>query len=456
MVPASDDARLVSMSLRTLQLALFAAPAIPIAALGMPLVVYLPPFYAEDLGLGLSIVGTVFMGTRLWDIATDLMMGTLTDQVRTRWGRRRPWIVLAVPILLVAVWRLFLPDPGVGWFYLLIWLVVLYVGWTMLTISHMAWGAELSDDYHVRSRLQAWRQAGLLGGMILVLALPAWIEQQVGGGGVTRANAIGWFILALLPITVGVAVVGVGERAVRDTGEKASTLAAFKLALGNKLMVRLLIADVCAGIAPGVTASLYLFFVEHVMELGTWSSLLLLAYFASGFISVPIWLRLSYRFGKHRTFAAAMVYMGAVLPLVLLLSPGDLYLCAAANIVYGLGYGAAPVLLRSIVADITDDDALRSGTQRTGLFYSLLTMTNKLGFAISVGVAYPLLEVVGFDPHLPVGENSSEALIGLQAIYVTVPVICFLIAAYAMWRFPLDETKQNELRDAVDAAGSEG
>ncbi len=439
------------MKLATRHLALFAAPAIPIAALGMPLLIYLPPYYSEDLGLGLSLVGTVFMITRIWDVVTDVMLGAVADRTRTRWGRRRPWIVGAVPILLVCVWRLFMPPADVGWVYLLVWLVLLYVGWTMLTISHMAWGAELSDDYHVRSRAQGWREGGLLFGMVFVLALPAWIEQQVGGGGTTRAAAIGWFILALLPLTVALAVVGVGERPPRDTTTApASMLSALKLAVTNRFMLRVLVADLCAGAATGVTASLYIFFVEHALGMGRWTSVFLLIYFVAGLVSVPIWVRISYRIGKHRAFAAAMLAMAGVLPFVLLLGPGDHpVVVGGAYVIYGLGYGAAPVLLRSIVADVTDHDALRSGTQRTGLFYSLLTLTSKLGLALAVGVAYPLLDAVGFDPQ---AQNPPDALLGLKLVYVIAPVVCFVVAALAMWRFPLDERAQRALRERVAEA----
>lgn len=437
------------MKLGIRQLALFAAPAVPIAALGMPLLIYLPPFYADDLSLGLAAVGSVFMFTRFWDIFTDAILGSLTDAVRTRWGRRRPWIVLSVPIIVLAVWRLFLPPEDAGLIYLLVWLVVLYVGWTMITISHMAWGAELSDDYHVRSRLMGWRQVALLIGMVTVLALPAIVERKFGGGGWTRAAAIGWFIMGLLPVAVAASVLGVGERPVRDTGEeRASSLRAYRLALANPLVWRLLAADVLAGSATGVTASLYIFFVEHAMHLGEHTSLLLLSYFVVGLISVPIWVRLSYRFGKHRTFGAAMLYMAATLPLVLLLEPGNVYTYAGANVIYGLGFGAAPVLLRSITADITDDDAVRSGTQRAGLFYSLLAMTNKLGLAVAVGGTYVLLDVVGFDPN---ADNGPGAIAGLRYVFALAPAVCFALSAAVMWRFPLDENRQTELREKVGA-----
>ncbi len=146
------------MNLRRRTIAAFASPAIPIAALGLPLVVYLPPFYAEDMGLGLSIVGTIFMITRFWDVFTDPVLGILSDKVKTPLGRRRHWIVLSVPILMICVYKVFMPQPPVTGTYLLFWMVLLYVGWTLLTISHMSWGAELSPDYYERSRVQGWRE----------------------------------------------------------------------------------------------------------------------------------------------------------------------------------------------------------------------------------------------------------------------------------------------------------
>ncbi|HEX7775945.1 MAG TPA: MFS transporter, partial [Parvibaculum sp.] len=80
----------------------YAGPSIPIAALGLPLAVYLPPFYAGSMGLGLAAVGTVFMLARLWDVAIDPLLGILSDRIITRWGRRRLWVVLSVPIMMVS------------------------------------------------------------------------------------------------------------------------------------------------------------------------------------------------------------------------------------------------------------------------------------------------------------------------------------------------------------------
>jgi Na+/melibiose symporter-like transporter len=96
-----------------LRLIAFAGPSIPIAALGLPLAVYLPPFYAGPMGLGLATVGTVFMLARIWDVLIDPVLGILSDRFPSRWGRRRHWLVISVPILIVSSWYIFIPTPPV-------------------------------------------------------------------------------------------------------------------------------------------------------------------------------------------------------------------------------------------------------------------------------------------------------------------------------------------------------
>jgi len=91
----------------------FSFPAVPISAMGLPLVVHLPPFYAGTLGLGLTTVGAIFMLARFWDVFTDPVLGIVSDRYETRWGRRRHWIVISVPIMLIAVVMVFMPQGPV-------------------------------------------------------------------------------------------------------------------------------------------------------------------------------------------------------------------------------------------------------------------------------------------------------------------------------------------------------
>jgi len=194
-----------------------------------------------------------------------------------------------------------------------------------------------------------------------------------------------------------------------------------------------------------------LFFVGHVLKLPKHASALLLVYFVAGIVGIPVWMRLSYRFGKHRTLALGMFYSCSTLALALLWQPGDYWPFMVGNVLFGAGYGAAPVLLRSITADITDADNLESGSQRTGLFYALLAMTNKVGYALSVGITYPLLSFIGFDPKI---ENTPLATERLRWMFVGLPVLALGAAGLAMWSFPLDEQRQAELRKMLASRSS--
>lgn len=434
-------------TLTTRTLAAFASPAVPIAGVGLPLVVYLPPFYAEQMGLGLAVVGTIFMVTRLGDVIADPLAGLLSDRWRTRWGRRRHLLVVSVPLLVVSVHRVFMPVPPVTGGYLLGWLAVLYVGWTLLTLSHMSWGAELTPDYHERSRVQGWREVFLIAGMITVLVLPAVIERTDGASsGVDRVAAMGWFIIVLLPATVAWAVATVGERAVPDP-PRIGWRRAVAIVARNRPLRRVLLTDLVAGFGGGIVAALFLFVAEDRLRLGTAASALLLCYFLSGALFVPVMIRVSYRFGKHRTLAGSALFNALTPPLLYLIPEGNVLAALGVFVLVGANMGVGPFLFRSITADVADHDRVESGAQRTGLYYAMLTMTNKIGQALCVGIVYPVLEWVGY---VPGAANTAAAVDALAAVYVWAPAGLSLVVARFMWRFPLDMRRQEELRGIIE------
>ena len=115
-------------------------------------------FLTDVAGLRPDYAGWAIGASRLWDAVNDPLFGLLSDRIRTRWGRRRVWMAASVPVLMLAVYKLFMPDPAdVNAGYLLGWLVALWVGWTMLFIPYYAWAAELSPDYNERTRITGWR-----------------------------------------------------------------------------------------------------------------------------------------------------------------------------------------------------------------------------------------------------------------------------------------------------------
>jgi len=434
-------------TLTTGTLAAYAAPAAPISALGLPIAVYLPPFYAAEMDLGLSVVGTIFMLTRFWDVLIDPVLGVVSDRFPTRWGRRRHWIVLGTPIVMFCALMVFMPAPPASALYLLGWLLALYVGWTLLTVSHVSWGAELTAEYHERSLVQGWREAFLIIGMITVLALPAMIERGgAADAGVQRVAAMGWFIIILLPLTVGLALWRVPERPAEPHPHLGGRRA-LALVVENRPLRRVLLMDLLSGYGGGIVASLFLFVAASALGLKDYASVLLLCYFVSGCLCIAPMLRLSYRWSKHRTLAISSLVNGLALPCVFLIPPGNFPVAVGMFILFGVNMGIGPLLFRSIMADVADEDQVRSGVARTGLFFSLLIMTNKAGHALAIGSVYLMLDWIGYTPG---AVNGPAAIAGLMNLFVFPTMVASVLVTAIMWNFPLGVERQRELRAILE------
>ncbi len=425
------------------------------AAMGMPIAVYLPPLYSS-LGLSLVAVGFVFTMVRIFDVVTDPIMGLAIDRFDTRWGRRKHWIAIAVPILLLSVSMVFLPDPEeVSALYLGFWMVMLYIGYTMMTIAHQSWGAELSQSYDDRSRLFGWREVFVIGGMTAVLAVPAALDAF--GDEVTlrdKVASMGIFCLVLFPLTAIPTLWNVP-----DSSKKAANPVhwreALQVLLGNPLLWRLLASDLLSGLGTGVAGALYIFLARYVFELPGEASIALLFYFLTAFGVMPLWLKLAYAVGKARAMRIALVY-GAANMVVLysvFAQSGSVLGLWAFTIFYGAAYGAAPALLRSMMADLTDADELEVGEQRAGLFFALLTTTNKLGAAVAVGLCFWALED-GFG-FVDKAGNSPEAIQGLLITYCVGTALGLFLAYLPMINYPLTSKRHAEIREQLDARAAQ-
>jgi len=426
----------------------YASPAIPIAAMGLPMVVYMPPFYAQDMGLGLTLVGIVFMLARIWDVVTDPVLGVVSDRFPTRWGRRRHWIVISAPIMILATVQVFMPNPEqVSASYLLVWMLVLYAAWTLIQVSHMAWGAELSPNYHERSRVQGTREITLLLGSILVLALPTIIEQfQPDKLGSARVSAMGWMVIILLPVTVFWAVSQVGEKKVTAVPH-VSWLDSFRVIKQNSPLRRLLLCDLLLGIGNGITAGLFLFLAADVLQIQRWSSSVLLLYFISGIFFVPLFISLSKKLGKHITLSLCAAISVISINIIWFIPTGSVLATGLAMILLGINMGAPSFLLRSMMADVVDEDMVNTGHLRTGLFYALLSMTEKIGGAVAIGITYMVLDMIGF---IPGGDNGKDVILSFEILFIMPRMFFNLIIAITILGFPIDKTRQEHNRKVIE------
>ncbi|WP_181160130.1 MFS transporter [Sandaracinobacter neustonicus] len=440
------------MRVRLKHLLAWCGPGIPVAALGVPLVIYLPPHYAGTLGLPLTTVGLIFAIVRMVDIPFDPLLGALMDRTRSRIGQFRPWLLGGALLLSLGTWLMFMAEPGVGAIRTAVALFILYLGYSSIQLAQVSWGAWLSADYGERARIFGfWTASNVLGNLSVLFIPPLLLVLLPGSTATQGIHAIGWFILALIPITIAIAVSTVPEGEAPAPTHGFSARAALAV-LSDGRMKRLLLADLLLSILPGITGALFLFYFTRARgyPLET-ASQILLCYFVAGLVAAPLWIKLAQRKGKHRAGLLAALWLGIAPLSLLLIAPGNPLADAIAIAIGGLPYAAPPFLLRAMLADLNDAqqlDARESGTpagETTGLSFALLTATQKLGYAIPVGLTYPLLSLIGFDP-LPDAANSPQTLANLQLLFLAPPVILGLAAAALLARWPISADRHAEIR----------
>jgi Na+/melibiose symporter-like transporter len=425
-------------------LAAYAAPALPGAMLLLPLYVHLPVLYADTLGLGLSLVGTLLLLARLWDVLTDPLVGAVCDRPLGRFGRRKLWMLGGLPLAMLGVAFLFMPGDRATAADLLGWTMLLYLGATMMQIPYQAWGAELSGDYHERTRISGWREAFAVLGTLLAAALPAAFGSDTRAG----VAALGLAVILLLPACIAIALWRVPEALLAPGAGPVFTIAGVKAVWRNGPFRRLLLAWLLNGVANGLPATLVLLYVTHVLQAPAFAGAVLLLYFGAGIAAVPLWLRLATRYGKHRIWIGAMLWNCAVFVFVPLFGAGDVTAFLVVSLLTGICLGADLALPPAMQADVIDLDTARTRQQRAGFFFALWGMATKLALAAAVGLAFPLLDLAGFVPAS--ASNDSAALFVLAALYAWAPVGFKLAAIAVMWRYPITAARQRRLRVRID------
>lgn len=403
----------------------YGSPAFPLAVAGIPLLLYLPAAYARLPGFNLATIGLILLGARLWDLVTDPLIGWASDRYPTRFGRRKPWLALGLPLVAVSLWVLFNPAAKMEPIALLFWAFLLYLGWTMMVLPHQAWIGDISSAYHERSRLFMIREGLNIAGILLVSALP--LMTGLDPASRESLSLISWIVLPLLGASVMATLFFVPEGKIETSYRPVPWRESFSALAANRAFRRLMGAYLLNGLANGLPAALLILYAEHRLEadsqLIAW---FLVLYVAAGLAATPIWLWISYRLGKARTWSLALVFTAFSFSGALFLDAGDgawfLAICALT----GLGLGADLALPSAMQADAADEDATRDAGSRQGLYFGLWNLATKLALALAVGLGYPLLDWAGFEAG---SQNDAFGLGMLAFLYAGAPVLLKLAAA---------------------------
>ena len=433
----------------------FTALNFPTSAAGMPMFIFILPFYADDLGLGLSIVGIIFFLGRFTDILTDPVMGVLIDKFPSKWGKHKLWVFLSAPVFMVATYLIFLPmtyQPTGLYFFGSLFLI--YSAFTLSSITQLSWASFLAPDYDDRTKLLTLRELMALLGMFSVIAIPAFVEIN-DPSLQAKVNAIGIFILLVIPLITFNALKNVPD-SVQSTSKEALTnpFKDFKGLFQNKMLNKIVIAAVLIAFCMSLNGALYLIWMEVVIELPEYSSRLMLAYYIVSVLGLTLWRYLGIKTSKH--FAAGISCIYAIVVLTFgfigywfikdLADLPKLFAVGSFIVLYGFAFSGPLPLINAIVADISDKLNLDVGENISGTVFSYLTTLTKVGFALAAVIPYLVLEMLwGFDISIGI-ENSNSSKMAIFYIYTFVPIISYSIAAYLLFSHSLSREEHARIK----------
>lgn len=427
----------------------YSLPSLVTSVALLPMVIFVPAFYADELGVPLFAVGVAIAASRLLDVVTDPLIGTVSDRWSTRWGRRKPWILMGMPLFGVALWQIFVPTEQVNAAYLLTWSTVLYLGYTMMDLPHKAWGAELSIDYDERSRIAGWREAMSTAGQVAMLAFLAVFARRGLVDDASQLKGVATAVLIALPVLVGLALLLVPEGRPRDFEHRRKMWAGLALVARNPAFKRMVACVVLFVGGIAMQGTLHRLVLADIVGGEESFSLMLLLENIATLAGVPLWLAISKRIGKHRALVAAALWIAVLsLPLSLLRS-GDTLALLILIPIRGSSFASILFLANSIAADVIDVDTLASGEQRSGLFFAVWGMATKLALALGVLAATALPAALGYDPS---SEHTALAIQGrVMLLYGVLPAVLMASGSALLWNFPITRESQVRVNAEIEA-----
>ena len=426
----------------------FALGNLPLAALTVAMAVYLPRHFATHVGVSLAAVGSAFAMVRAIDIGVDLLLGLAMDRTRTPLGRYRAWMIAGAPVLMLATFMLFIDTAGMTTATLVVWLLVLYLGTSILALSHAAWAATLVSRYEDRAKIFGLMAALGVAGSAVMFLTPA-IVASFGAADALAVPTMGWVIIVATPLVIATVVISTTEHIREDLRHVQFKLSAYWDLVCRPTVLRILMADFFMALGPGWLSATMLFVLIDAKSFTiTDASVMLAISISAGFLGAPLMSKLAAIISKHRALMVASICYAATI-VALVLTPGGQWL-ATLPTMFAMGFSGATftALIRAMTADISDELRLDQGQERAGLLFAIITLTTKAAGAFSIFLTFQVLDAIGYDAKAGSG-NTPDAILGLQLASVIGPTIFLFLGAACCIGYKLTPERHNAIRIAL-------
>jgi GPH family glycoside/pentoside/hexuronide:cation symporter len=423
--------------------------------IGVLFAIYLTDMVGLRPGLAAA---AVFVG-RTWDYINDPLIGYISDRTRTRWGRRRPFLLFGFLPYAVAFALLWWKPPigaplGLAAYYAFAYL--LYdASATFVYMPYYALTPELTLDYDERTSLTGYRMGFSILGSLVAFTVPLMLIGTMRPENGDRVLMMGALFGAISALPLLVVFLSTRERPEFQAQEQPGLKESLRAAGRNRPFLFAAGIFLLTWTTVSIVQAVLLFFLKYRMGLEAESDLIAATVFVVALLALPFWAWTSRRWDKRLAYVAGIGFWAAVQLVLVVISPGwgmPVVLTLAA--LAGVGVGAAHVLPWSIIPDAVEWDELATGQRHEGMFYSLVTLMQKVASSIAIPLALLMLDVTGYVPNAPV--QTPAAVQGIQILMGPVPAVLLCCGIIFALLYPLDRARHAEVRAQLAARRTGG
>ena len=407
-------------------------------------------FMTDILGISAGVAGLLMSVSKFYDAATDPIMGVISDKTRSRWGRRRPYLLLGAVLCGASFIFLFnvpvVSDPTVMAFIVGGALILYSTAYTVFNVPYIAMPAEMTSSYHERSFLISFRVYGIAFGQVIGGFLGPLIIAYYGGGRVGH-SMMAWAVGGVIFVALFTCFL-MTRRAkftIRDEGPQPRFAEQWRTARENRPFIMLLSSKFCTLTGTSIMFVSLSYFVTLVLETSyAWLGFFALSITIGMIVSQPLWLKMSRRFGKRNCLVVASTAF-ALFSLTWLASSSDesSIISIGRSLLIGLASGGMLLMGQSMLPDTIEYDSRRTGLHREGVFSGLYTTVEKLGAAIGAGLAGLTLSLAGYisSTEAETVVQPDSAITGIFICLAVLPAVTALLSAVMLIWYDLSEDK---------------
>ncbi len=418
---------------------------------------FLLNFLINVAGLAPAVAGSVLLLSKIWDAVNDPIVGTLTDRTRTRWGRRRPWLLFgSVPFAIAYVLHFIVPplsQSGLFWYYLVV-AILLDAGFTAVNVPYAALTPELSDSEQDRTDLNMYRFSfSVLGGLVAAVMYNV-VVNSLNKNDPQAGNLMQGLIIAAVIVISNVIVFAFTKEKdfSQQDEEHMPFVQGLTTALSSRPFMYVTAIYMLTWVAIQFVQSLLLFYWrDYVGGAPEAFTAVLFALQGSIFVFILLWGFLSRRLGRQRVFLIGVPVwiLGAIG--LWFVQPGQTNLVIILSVVAAIGVSLGFLIPWSLLPDVIDEDELRTGKRREGIFYGFFVFLQKLGISIGLFFQGQVLDWAGYIPEVDgvVSAQPESALLAIRVMVSLVPIVLLIISMIVVARYPITREKLVEIQAAL-------